>query len=340
MLILAAALAAEGFDMAGLLDLWEIMADTGNYFQRRNREQNANKLADLQTQYQGQPIHMGIPSADQPSSGAGGLLNQNQVLPPQYYNRASTIPGYEQFGLQQQQGDQSMQRQTQEQGWSQNNMTAAQQAQQQLEQQQMAMQQQYQQAQLVAQAAERAAVQSRFETSRADTLPGGLLYQAPQAPKPDQNAIKAYEDDLKAQSDYAAALDYYDKALEQLATGGGSIQRSPEALTLDSSVVTAIGPAYARMMGTGSLNEGDVYTIQNELTHRFAPTALGIAANAIPFSGDVEEKAAGRLIANRDRFRQAYELAAKKAGRPAPKWGKSTWELRSSKPTKPAPDER
>jgi hypothetical protein len=130
--------------MAGLLNMlgqglgW--LNDPNQMLDRMQQEKNAKKYEGLLAQQQGQPIHLGIPNADQPQQGPGGLLNQNSVVGPQFFLKAAAIPGYEALAGGAQSGMQAMDRQTQEQGWSQNNMTMAQAQSAEIQRQQMAQQ--------------------------------------------------------------------------------------------------------------------------------------------------------------------------------------------------------
>jgi hypothetical protein len=102
--------------MAGLFDFL-----SRSYFTNKRTEERAQQFKDLLGQQDTSPLQ-GPVQPGQPLLG-------NRELSPQFYLQAATIPGYEQFGLQAQTGQQAMERQQQSQGWQQNNMTAAQAAQ-------------------------------------------------------------------------------------------------------------------------------------------------------------------------------------------------------------------
>lgn len=117
--------------MAGLLDsdIVKFLVAPRAYYRDKAAQQSADRFGGLLgTLEQQGPVNPGDP---------GGLLSP-RAPDAQFWLKAAQIPGYEglagqQLGIQSQ-GQQAMQRQEQQQGWSQQNMTAAQQQQLMLEQ--------------------------------------------------------------------------------------------------------------------------------------------------------------------------------------------------------------
>ena len=117
--------------MAGVLDF----IFNKEHFRNKRTDELASQYKSLLDQYSGSQNASGMlsPMTSSPQSGPQGLMGGSQgvsgQLAPQFYQQVAAIPGYEQFGLQDQVGGQTMQRQMQEQQYNQQNMSAAQAAQ-------------------------------------------------------------------------------------------------------------------------------------------------------------------------------------------------------------------
>jgi hypothetical protein len=302
-------------------------------YDRYQTNKRAEQLGGLLTQYQGQPITMGIQHPDQPSQGPGGLLDQNQQLPAQFYNRAMTIPGYEQFGLNQQQNAASMAEQQQEQDWKQNNMTMAQtttaeqnlaqlqQRQAQFEAQQAAIQQRFESLSPY----EKAVLEAQQQAAPAPEVPafvaaGGKVGQGQQL-TPDgtglMNAPGGKQDQEARQklADLYASEEYYD-ALDRVLDEEGPQSSSAAAAAVDAMITGYLGPANSVLANTGAQNAADIENVKNEFAWELNAPFSNTLHALLP--GDQKTQAKARSAAARKRFRDKAAAIAKAAGLPAP----------------------
>ena len=115
--------------MAGLMDFLEPVLSR-SYYKNKRREDRAAQYQGLLDEYSGSNDASGMPlSSSTPNMGPQGLMGGGQqrgsgYLPPQFYQQASAIPGFEQYGLQSQVGGQAMQAQMQKQAYEGSNMSA------------------------------------------------------------------------------------------------------------------------------------------------------------------------------------------------------------------------
>ena len=115
--------------MAGLMDFLEPVLSK-SYYTNKRQEERAARYQGLLDEYSGSNDASGMPlSSSSPNMGPQGLMGGGQqggsgYLPPQFFQRVSAIPGFEQYGLQSQVGGQAMQAQMQEQDYNRTNMSA------------------------------------------------------------------------------------------------------------------------------------------------------------------------------------------------------------------------
>ena len=156
--------------MAGLMDFLEPVLSR-SYYKNKRKEERAAQYQGLLDEYRGSNDASEMPlSSSSPNMGPQGLMGGGQqggsgYLPPQFFQRASAIPGFEQYGLQDQVGGQNMQAQMQRQAYEGSNMSAYQ-------TEQVRQQQENSRIQADYYAQNMAAQQGRYEQTRADKLPG------------------------------------------------------------------------------------------------------------------------------------------------------------------------
>jgi len=257
--------------MPGLLESFANWAEplrSASYYTRRDRDKQAEARQGLLAEYQGAPITMGIQHPDQRTSGVGGLLNQNQELPAQYYHKLSTLPGMENLASDMANYSQMMERQRQEQDYNAQNMTAAQAQQAELQRQQMQQQQdQWQQEfgnlseyQKQALAQQKYAVDQRGTGAGGISIPNGYMPNAEGSgvvpipgSKDDQaqlTGIAALERGIAAAQQGLDAIDEY-----------GSFETGAEAKKRDAYITNELVSAQSMLSNSGILNpsEAELY---------------------------------------------------------------------------------
>ena len=302
--------------MAGLMDFIEPLMSK-SYYTNKRAEERAAQYRGLLDQYSGSQNAFGMinPMTSSPQSGPQGLMGGSQgvsgQLAPQFYQQVAAIPGYEQFGLQDQVGGQTMQRQMQEQQYNQQNMSMYQTNQ--LAQQDAQYQQGFNnlsaadQARVGAMKQEREAVQSRWAKDRADKLPGGLLADPERMPvpagwqgsgKPPKNdltinpnwtpdsgapqwiAIPGTERFIKEQSAvnaYSGATKWFAKAEALNAVGGFNQPDKQEAFELMADFNNNVLPAMMDALNTGALQKSDV-DMAKESANDFTKRVFDVAS--------------------------------------------------------------
>ena len=299
--------------MAGVLDF----IFNKEHFRNKRTDELASQYKSLLDQYSGSQNASGMlsPMTSSPQSGPQGLMGGPQgvsgQLAPQFYQEVAAIPGYEQFGLQDQVGGQNMQRQMQAQQNEQQYMSASQAAQ--LAQQDAQYQQGFNnlsaadQARVGAMKQEREAVQSRWAQDRADKLPGGLLADPGTMPvpagwqgtaKPPKNdltinpnwtpdsgapqwvAIPGTERFIKEQSAvnaYSEATGWFARAEALNAVGGFNQPDNQEAFELMADFNNNVLPAMMDALNTGALQKSDV-DMAKESANDFTKRVFDVAS--------------------------------------------------------------
>jgi len=268
--------------MAGLMDFLEPVLSR-SYYKNKRLEDRAAQYQGLLDQYSGSSDVSGMPrSGSSPNMGPQGLMGGGQqggsgYLPPQFFQQASAIPGFEQFGLQDQSGGQAMQRQQQAQQYNQNYMSAAQAAQlaqsqsqfegvsgaaqAQLNQQNAQYQQafgglsKYQEA-VLKNDADRIAAASSPSTQPPAKPPTGYQY------KEDGTSLMAIPGGKEAERQMLAvapmdtAIDTIDRALAFLAEKG-SYESGPESVEMSALLKQDVVSGLQAATGAGTLGESE-----------------------------------------------------------------------------------
>jgi hypothetical protein len=287
-----------------------------------------------------------------------GLL-QDGTLPPQYYERAGTIPGQQAFGTN-----------------AQNNAANARQQDTRLAQQgsefatrQQGINDRYQQGQ--------AGIDRRYNQTRNDVLEQQQLAQEAMASQPAPPAASPLElfksnygrnprvgygpsadgtqevllegspeqaTAYQRVRDFEAAEKYFQDAMAQVLNtgeGGGAYSNTPEAIALSQRGKTDLGPAYSSRMNTGAWTLGDEETVEGTYAMNLQDAAgrlLNLFDQNIGAAGDWNEEAFQKLRSGRDVFRDSARMAYEAAGLEPPQYApdKATsyrdWVARPKRP--------
>lgn len=260
--------------MAGLLEgfaNWIEPLKSQSYYTRRAEAQELEKRKQitqgLLNQYGGSQAVAAAPgmgATSAPQRGPQGLLGpqggQGGMLPPQFYHDLAAQTGDLAFLSQDQVGGQAMGRQVAQNIWDRDNLSAAQQATLSEQQRQFDTLGAADRARIEQMMAERAAVQGRWQQDRADTMPGGAMYQPPLPKPPTAGEIaemkRQQENQLGVQS-YTNAVKWFTDAQAELQANGYASD-SPQARALDAAFAEKVLPARMKQLNTGALTEGDV----------------------------------------------------------------------------------
>ena len=314
--------------MAGLMDFLEPVLSR-SYYKNKRKEERAAQYQGLLDEYRGSNDASEMPrSSSSPNMGPQGLMGGGQqggsgYLPPQFFQRASAIPGFEQYGLQDQVGGQNMQAQMQRQAYEGSNMSAYQTEQVRQAQENSRLQADYYTQNMAAQ-------QGRYEQTRADKLPGGMLYkEEPQQAQPMEpppgwiGSLKPPTTDVamnpnwspdsdspqwvakpgtarwvkedSAAKAYELASTWFPKAQALNEEGGFNQRDNPAANDLMAEFQNSVLPAYSASMDTGAITEGDIDQVKAAATdfiqQWFEPNRLLQSSENLQLQADAKTRA-------------------------------------------------
>lgn len=301
------------------MSLYELLSDPQGYYRRQHqqeqRDSNASAMRGLLNVYQsGNQDH---PISAQQQKG----LLETGALPAQFYQRAGTIPGYENLMAQAQTGQQAMGRQTQQQDWNANNMTMAQREQLAARAQEAQALQGHRQAQLGQQQAQWEGVSGNqqavidAQNARGNTgpaAPSGYMYTNTGSLAP----IPGSKVDLEQRQ----GLDTLQVGLEVLQDQidffgeKGDYESGLEAKTLDARARQALIPAISQLYESGVLNQGERDAYMKEI-HQF---------NELMSIPGFESTAQANMEALQMLLQRQYDDAIERQGRPQVK---KPWEM-------------